>query len=85
MDEPDTTKEDREQLVVNLVKPTHRWIICVEACRDWSKMEMIQFAKKVDPELTRTALVYTKFQTMLQSFTSTREVNKYLSGNHQDL
>ncbi len=79
-DDTDVSKEERDSLVLNLAKPTHRIIICVEAARDWARMEMVNFVKRVDPELSRTTFVYTKFQTHLQSFTSTREVNKFLSG-----
>jgi hypothetical protein len=78
-DETDATKEERDSLVLQLSKPTHRLIIAVEQTRDWSSMSINNFVKKVDPELTRTTFVYTKFNTHLQSFTSTREVNKFFS------
>jgi hypothetical protein len=84
-DDSDVSKEERDSLVFNLAKPNHRIIICVEATRDWSRMEMVNFVKKVDPELSRTTFVYTKFQTHLQTFTSTREVNKFLSGTLPDV
>lgn len=84
-DESDVSKEDRENLVLNLCKPSHRSIICVEACRDWTRMESMNFVKKFDPELTRTTFVYTKFYSHLQTFTSTREVNKFLSGTLPDV
>jgi len=84
-DERDCSKEEREQLIIRLSKPIHRWIICVEACRDWSKMEMLRFAKRIDPELSRTTFVCTKFQSLLQTLTSTREINKFLSGTLPDV
>jgi len=84
-DETDYSKEDRENLILNLCKQNHRMIICVEACRDWPKMEMMNLVKKFDPELSRTTFVYTKFQAHLQTFTSTREVNKFLSGTLPDV
>jgi hypothetical protein len=46
---------------------------------------MINFVKKVDPELSRTTFVYTKFQTHLQTFTSTRDANKFLSATLPDV
>lgn len=64
--ESDVTKEEREQLVIKLAKPSHRIIIAVEACRDWARMDMVNFVKKVDPELSRTIFVYNKFNTHLQ-------------------
>jgi len=83
--EADTTKDEREQLVIKLAKPAHRIIIAVEACRDWARMDMVNFVKKVDPELSRTIFVYNKFNTHLQGFTSTREVNKFLSQTLPDV
>eukprot|EP01118_Nematostelium_gracile_P015485 TRINITY_DN6219_c0_g1_i1.p1 TRINITY_DN6219_c0_g1~~TRINITY_DN6219_c0_g1_i1.p1 ORF type:complete len:824 (-),score=312.45 TRINITY_DN6219_c0_g1_i1:78-2549(-) len=84
-DDGDSSKEDRDNLVLSLAKPSHRLIVCVEQSREWTRMEMINFVKKVDPELSRTTFVYTKFQTHLQNFTSTREVNKFLSGTLPDV
>ena len=83
-DESEVSKEDRENLIVSLCKPSHRYIICVEATRDWSRMEMMNIVKKIDPELTRTTFVYSKFYSHLQTFTSTREANKFLSGTLPD-
>jgi len=83
--ESDSTKDEREQLVIKLAKPSHRIIIAVEACRDWARMDMVNFVKKVDPELSRTIFVYNKFNTHLQGFTSTREVNKFLSQTLPDV
>jgi len=84
-DEEGVSKEERETLVLNLAKPSHRAIIAVEASRDWSKQEIMNTVKKVDPELARTTFVYTKFQSQLQTFTSTREVNKFFSGTLPDV
>ncbi len=84
-DEGEASKEEREALILTLCKPSHRMIICVEASRDWSRMEMTNLVKKIDPELSRTTFVYTKFQAHLQTFTSTREVNKFLSGTLPDV
>jgi hypothetical protein len=84
-DEGEVSKEDRETLVLNLAKPSHRYIIAVEASREWSRMELVNIVKKVDPELTRTTFVYSKFYSHLQSFNSTREVNKFLSGTLPDV
>jgi len=84
-DEVRVTKDERESLVLNLARPTHRLILCTEMCKDWSKLEMFNFVKKIDPELSRTTFVYTNFYTHVQSFTSTREVNKFLSGTLPDV
>jgi hypothetical protein len=84
-DEIEISKDDRESLVLNLCRPSHRIVVFVEATKDWSKIEAVNFAKKFDPELSRTTFVYTNFQTYLHTFTSTREVNKFLSGTLPDV
>eukprot|EP01114_Cavostelium_apophysatum_P012433 TRINITY_DN277_c0_g1_i1.p1 TRINITY_DN277_c0_g1~~TRINITY_DN277_c0_g1_i1.p1 ORF type:complete len:856 (+),score=372.25 TRINITY_DN277_c0_g1_i1:231-2798(+) len=84
-DDTDPSREERDSLVLKLAKPTHRTILCVEQAKDWSRIEMVNFVKRVDPELSRTAFVYTKFQSQLQTFTSTREVNKFLSQTLPDV
>jgi len=81
----DTTRDERDALVIKLTKPNHRIILCVENAKDWTRLEMVNFVKRVDPELSRTTFVYTKFQSHLQSFASTREVNKYLSQTLPDV
>jgi hypothetical protein len=81
IDTPGLDEEDfdKDQSVIHLLKPSNRLIICVEACRDGLKMDIVDFVKKVDPELTRTVFVNAKFQALLQTLASTREVNKFLS------
>lgn len=84
-DENGVSKEERDNLVIGLCKPSHRLVVSVEACSDWANMDMMNFVKKFDPELSRTIFVYTKFYSHLQSFASTREVNKFLSGTLPDV
>jgi len=83
--EADSTKEDRDALVIKYAKPSHRIILSVEATKDWARLEMVNFVKRIDPELSRTVFVYTKFNSHLQTFTSTREVNKFLSQSLPDV
>ena len=40
---------------------------------------MIVLAKKVDPRLDRSIFVFTKFGDQLKNFTSTRDLNRYLT------
>eukprot|EP01116_Phalansterium_solitarium_P012696 TRINITY_DN2920_c0_g3_i1.p1 TRINITY_DN2920_c0_g3~~TRINITY_DN2920_c0_g3_i1.p1 ORF type:complete len:831 (+),score=329.51 TRINITY_DN2920_c0_g3_i1:129-2621(+) len=79
------TRAHREALITGLARPSERFIVAVEGTREWAKMDVLNFVKKIDPELSRTAIAYTKFQSHLQSFTSTRDVNKFLSGTLPDL
>lgn len=84
-DDGEVSRENRDSLLFQLAKPTHRILVSVESAHEPNRSEMMAFIKKVDPELTRTAFVHTRFFNLLQSFTSTREVNKYLSSTLPDV
>lgn len=51
----------------------------MEEVKDGSQSEMISIAKRVDPKLDRTIFVFNKFADQLKGFTSTRELNRYLT------
>jgi len=84
LEEGEPGREERESAVLALAKPSHRLIVAVEASRDWSSIETQSIVRKVDPDFARSTFVYSKFNSHLQSFTSTREVNKYLAGSLLD-
>lgn len=78
-------KEKIDELIMSLVRPTHRHIICVEPANEWSQLQMFNFVKKVDPSLTRTTLVYSHFHTLLKSsLNNTAKVNRFLSSKPRD-
>jgi len=83
-DQGDLIKATIDQVVMTLAKPPHRMILCVEEAKDWERIEMMEFVKQLDPELSRTTFVYTKFYNQVQKMTSTRQVNRYLSGTPPD-
>ncbi|EGC34991.1 hypothetical protein DICPUDRAFT_34090 [Dictyostelium purpureum] len=75
-----------ESIVSSLLRPTHRLIIAVESCnQDWKTMSMNQYLKKIDPELSRSTFVFTKFFNTVRGFSNTRDINKYLSGTVPDI
>eukprot|EP01112_Ceratiomyxa_fruticulosa_P007636 TRINITY_DN1984_c0_g3_i2.p1 TRINITY_DN1984_c0_g3~~TRINITY_DN1984_c0_g3_i2.p1 ORF type:complete len:781 (-),score=209.36 TRINITY_DN1984_c0_g3_i2:158-2500(-) len=74
-----------ENVVLNLIRPIHRLILAVEPSKEWTQMEMLSFVKRTDQELSRTTFVYTKFHSQLQDFSSTRAVNRFLSGTLPDV
>jgi hypothetical protein len=86
IDAPGLPEEDAEnyesllEITLNLAKPAHRVIICVEEAADWSQLKMMRVVKQVDPDLSRTIFAYTKFYNQLQNFTSLSDVNRYLGG-----
>jgi hypothetical protein len=66
-------------MIFELAKPASRIILCVEEVKDGTQGEMVPFIKKVDPKFDRTIFVYNKFADQLRNFTSTRDLNRYLS------
>ena len=40
---------------------------------------MVPIIKRIDPKFDRTIFVYNKFSEQLKSFTTTRDLNRYLS------
>jgi hypothetical protein len=86
IDAPGMPEEDASEseqvgdIVVNLCKPAHRLILCVEEATEWANVKMMRTVKLVDPDLSRTVFAYTKFYSQLQLFTSLSDVNRFLSG-----
>ncbi|EFA84098.1 dynamin like protein [Heterostelium album PN500] len=74
-----------DAIVNSILRPTHRLIVAVEACGDWSNMTMLSFVKRVDPELSRSTFVFTKFFNIIQDFNSTRSVNRFLAGTMSEI
>ena len=54
------------------MQPAHRLIVCVEEVSDWERVQIADFAAKVDPKRTRTVFVFNKFATFLKNFSSFR-------------
>lgn len=75
--------EEVEEMMMKLIGQK-RHIICVEEANAWSNLKMLNFLKKIDPNMTRTTLVYTKFNVYLKSLTSTQLLNKYLGGKPRE-
>src|SRR5690606_26305950 len=59
--------EENESMILDLIKPPQRKIIAVEEAVDWDYLEILSLAKKVDPLLTRTILVLSKFHSKLST------------------
>ncbi|GAM24162.1 hypothetical protein SAMD00019534_073370 [Acytostelium subglobosum LB1] len=74
-----------DAIVSAILRPNHRLIVAVEPCGDWANMTMLPFVKRVDPELSRSTFVFTKFFNVIQDFNSTRSVNRFLAGAVSDI
>jgi len=71
--------DEVEEMVLDLAKPSHRILIFVEEVKDGTQSDMIMLAKKVDPRLDRSIFIFTKLSDQLKNFTSTRDLNRYLT------
>lgn len=79
---PDEDSPDYEQvidIVTNIAKSPNRLLICVEEASDFNKLRMTKIIKTVDPDLSRTIFVYTKFNSQIQLLNSMSLVNRYLN------
>jgi len=77
--ESEIPQDEILEMITDLAKPANRIIICVEEVKDGIQSEMVPIIKKVDPKFDRTIFVYNKFSDQLRNFTSTRDLNRYLS------
>jgi hypothetical protein len=81
----DISAKKIEETVLSLLRPSHRQIVCVEQSNDWTQLQMFNIVKKVDPSMTRTTLVYSKFHNYLKThLNATIKVNRYLAGKPRD-
>eukprot|EP01119_Soliformovum_irregulare_P007303 TRINITY_DN196_c0_g1_i2.p1 TRINITY_DN196_c0_g1~~TRINITY_DN196_c0_g1_i2.p1 ORF type:complete len:675 (+),score=269.59 TRINITY_DN196_c0_g1_i2:42-2027(+) len=71
--------EEIEEMVIEIARPSSRLIVCVEEVKDGNQSEVVSLAKRIDPKFDRTTFVFNKFSDQLKGFTSTRELNRYLT------
>eukprot|EP01114_Cavostelium_apophysatum_P002313 TRINITY_DN1204_c0_g1_i2.p1 TRINITY_DN1204_c0_g1~~TRINITY_DN1204_c0_g1_i2.p1 ORF type:complete len:686 (-),score=244.80 TRINITY_DN1204_c0_g1_i2:48-2105(-) len=71
--------DEIEEMVLDMCKPSNRILVFVEEVKDGGQSEMMLLAKKADPRFDRTIFVFTKFADQLKNFTTTRDLNRYLS------
>ncbi|KAL6080673.1 Dynamin family protein (Fragment), variant 3 [Balamuthia mandrillaris] len=73
------TRDRIESMVLELVQPSNRLIVCVEQAQGWGSCKMPSFMSKVDPSSYRTTYVYTNFyNNVLKVLASSQETNRYL-------
>ncbi|CAK9140462.1 unnamed protein product [Ilex paraguariensis] len=54
-------------------------ILCLEDCNDWSNASTRRVVMQIDPELSRTVVVSTKFDTKIPQFARASDVEVFLS------
>ncbi len=78
IDTPGLETAEAEQTVAELIRPIHRFILCVEQANDWSALKMLNVVKKQDPSLSRTTMVYTRFYQLLTPLNHPQKLNRFL-------
>uniref|UniRef100_A0A6B2KYK6 Dynamin-type G domain-containing protein n=1 Tax=Arcella intermedia TaxID=1963864 RepID=A0A6B2KYK6_9EUKA len=69
-----------KEMVKELMKPPNRIIICLEQSTvEWPNSNSRPFVEEVDPGLTRTIVVATKFDNRVKELRDPESTNKYLS------
>ena len=79
-----------EAATLGAIAPAHRLIVVVRpaACAALPRAShdyVLDVVRRVDPEYTRTVVVYTQLHTQLQAFQSAKAVNQYLTVTAPDV
>lgn len=75
----DPDEEKADEIVNEYAKVQERILLFVEESQEWENTRMFKLAEKLDPKWRRSIFVYTKFNYMLQSFNSLKDLNTFLS------
>ena len=67
-----------EDLVRNKMQQRDYIILCLEDCSDWSNATTRRLVLEADPELRRTVMVSTKFDTRIPQFSRSQDVEMFM-------
>ena len=70
--------KEAERLVVEKMRCEDYIILCVEDTNDWKHGQTREVVQKADPDLSRTVIVNTKFDTKIPQFASPSDVEQFL-------
>ena len=70
--------KEAERLVVEKMKCEDYIILCVEDTNDWKHGSTREIVQKADPDLSRTVLVNTKFDTRIPQFGTPSDVEEFI-------
>lgn len=65
--------------IIDLAKKESRLLMFVEECKEPSVMSINRIAKQLDPQMTRSIFVHTKFHYKLRDMLDFNEVNSYFN------
>lgn len=69
---------EAERLVVEKMRCEDYIILCVEDTSDWKHGQTREVVQKADPDLSRTVIVNTKFDTKIPQFGSPSDIEEFL-------
>lgn len=69
---------EAENLILNKIKCEDYIILCVEDTTDWKHATTRNIVMQVDPNLSRTVLVTTKFDTKLPQFSESKDLEEFI-------
>ena len=69
---------EAEKLVIQKMQCQDYIILCIEDTADWKHGQTREVVQKADPDLSRTVLVNTKFDTKIPQFGTPRDVEDFL-------
>jgi GTPase SAR1 family protein len=76
-------RKDIEEMVVRIMKPKNRIIICLEQSTvEWANTVSRPLVRTIDPNFSRTVLVNTKFDNRVKELRDSDSANKYLVGEN---
>ena len=86
VDPSDESSAAHEAAVLAAVAPAHRLIVVVRPASDAARVRsgfdyVLHTVRKVDPQYTRTVVVYTRLFEQLQRFQCAHDVNRFLNVN----
>ena len=72
--------KEAERLVIEKMRCEDYIILCVEDTNDWKHGATREVVQKADPDLSRTVIVNTKFDTKLPQFGTPVDAEEFLDG-----
>jgi GTPase SAR1 family protein len=78
------SSKEAERLVIEKMRCEDYIILCVEDTNDWKHGQTREVVQKADPDLSRTVIVNTKFDTKLPQFGTPSDVEEFLRASILD-
>jgi predicted GTPase len=75
-----------QNIVLNLIKPTNRVIVCLEQSTvEFCNTQVRPIIQQVDQNFKRTILITTKFNNRINQFKDTKETEEYIYKSSKEI